>query len=76
MDASTDGLEAVHGNPGTTIQMNLKQTDFLRNMNDVFCLLWMPQQIDLLLHRNTVRFYVLFTMDASKDGPVAAYEHC
>ena len=33
----------------------LKQTDLLRNLNDVFCSLLMPQEMDLLLHMDTIR---------------------
>ena len=42
------------------------------------CLLWMPEQMDLL-HMDivkTVKVYVMFAMDASTDGLVVAHGHC
>ena len=53
-----------------------RQRDLLRNMNDVLCSLLMPQQMDLLLHTDRTRIFIMFTMDASADGPVVAHRHC
>ena len=38
--------------------------------------LWMPQQMDLLLHMDIVEILWLFTMDVSTDGIVVAHGHC
>ena len=70
-----DGLVAACRHPETTIEKDT-ETDLLRNLNDVFCSLQLPQQMSLLLHTDIVRFYDLFTMDASTDGLVVAHGHC
>ena len=59
MDVSTDGPVVAHG----------QYQDF------IFCLLWMPEQMDLLLHTDTTRTSCLFTVDASTEGLVVAHGH-
>ena len=79
MDASTEGLVDACEHHGTTIQMDTKAEDFLRNLNDVLCLLWMLQQTELSWHVDIVKVVkvcVMFTMGASSDGLVVAYRHC
>ena len=57
-----------------------RQRDSLRTLNVVLCLLWMPQQMDMLLHTDRTRIlcyaYVTFAMDASTNGLVVAHGHC
>ena len=66
MDALTDELVVAHG----------QSQDI---MLCLLCSLWMPHQIDLLLHMDIVKIvkvYVMFAMDTSTDGLVVAYWHC
>ena len=62
--------------PWTTIQMNTEAERLAEEPEWCFCLLWMPQQIDLLLHMDTIRTSWLFAMDASTDGLVVAHRYC
>ena len=68
----------LHMNPlGPPFRWIPRQRDLLRNLNDVLCLLWMLQQMDLLLHTDivkVVKVYVMFAMDASTDGLVVAHK--